>query len=775
MRLRRIIFLFSFLFAVLIAASQPQIRDSISPVSETSIPDFEQQLEKASSHAVTAVNELIRSSQKGLQRSVRSAVPVKFDKKAISSLKKFHLKDIVFTSEANQWQAPDYTTTFFQNRLTASSPVKGIPVSFEAISTYNFIGGERTDRFAYKIRYSRETLMKELGFDPSAVKKQFGANLQMQNDVEIGKMIEKSFSGIPSLNTVVSETGSSWQEVIAMSAAEFESKYDPTRLSADLGNSNMLKNYYAEYTSSKQTVDSTVAHRAAKVDSQLASVRSKAESMQKLIALKKEVDGVMKKITAARKIYDEKLTDFLNDPGVMNELISKNEELSPLQNFMLKVKSINVGQHTISTGNLVLKNYLQNGITFEYENDKFFFLVTKGSQEKVEYTNGFFPSMISTNGITEYHRYENRYRLTGASFGRTVSEGNYQQVSAMRFENINRDGLALSGTRDVDVITIGNKFTWLTGKLAYDISKSITKPYDRLNPDGTITRIKSNGDLLNTIGVDIKYETLGEGSKNRHKLNLFYNSLLYNNPGLNGFSRPGIQFAHTLDRKTNSRYKIKNGISYYSFNYGNGNPLTTLRERFDIRYKLKTMSVGLLVNSGFTGSKRLIKSSTSSRTLDILGTIEARKRFNLLFVNVNAGTGIGSGKQEGFSSTKDYSFYVNSGFSYRKFSLEINADKFQTNDAEVFFTDSTAFILSSTFTLGALAAYSNANGDFFQVGVQHKQLNHQDPLLFVTGNLAFTIKKRIVIGGTVNLPLSGPLVTGYYNNSFNTKLVYNIY
>lgn len=699
----------------------------------------------------------------------------KIEKSTLASLKKLKLNNALFTSEANQWETVSGKNIFLQNNINTSITAAGLPVSATALYVTNFLRQGSNSRFTYKINYNRNAFMEKLGVNKTDLKAIMQQALDFKEQINYKEIISTSFSDVPEIKNIISTTGCKWENLLEMPMSEFQKLYSKDQLNLKIADAQKLKKYYLEYA--EKVKDLIIKNKVNLADSQIIKLKNESELYDRLIKIKVQAEKLQKKILELKKLYDEKIKILLDGYNVVNDIIKSNNDLSGLQKFMLKVKGINIGQHTISCGNLVLQNYLQNGISFEYETDRAYLLITKGSQEKLETPGYYFQQTINNqNGVNEYYQYNNKYKLTGVSVGRGNKERSFQQFSMMNFNKIDNSLQPYLFAKNVNVFTVGNKYVTMSGqKLTVDLSKSTVSQQRNLTGN-TVGQNNSGSDFTGTLAAEVNYEFVNKQTQEMQKFKFFYSGTAYNNPGLNGgIRRPGIQFDYAFNKKINKRITLKNKFSYYSLKYGNSVSLKALRNRINTTYRFKKISVGILVNGSYINQLQYNpKSVIKTQSLDVLATAQTRKRFGTFFINVNGGLGYGYNQQQSFNKLKDWSFYANTSINYKAFSLNVDIDRFNTKNTEIFSTDSTTLVLISSFNLQGMLSYCSKNGNMIQGGLLYKTLNNDASQFYISGSAEWKLFKRFAVAANLNLPIKSPTNAFFMNNTFNSKIIYNI-
>jgi len=699
----------------------------------------------------------------------------KIESSALASLKKFKIGDAFSCSEVNVWETVSGKNIFLQNNVTANVAVAGIPVSATALYVTNFLRQQNNSKFTYKVNYNRNDFMEKLGISKNDVKAKMQEALNFKDQVNYKEIISSSFSYVPEINNIIGATGCKWDHLLEMPMEEFKKRYNKDLLKSKLADVQKLKDYYREYA--EKTGDSLIRNKVNQADSQIVKLKEESELYNRLMKIKEQAEKLRDKVLELKKLYDEKVKILLDGYNVVKDIISSNNDLSGLQKFMLKVKGVNIGQHTISTGNLVLQHYLQNGISFEYETDRAYLLLTKGSQEKMETPANYFQQTVnSQNGLNEYYQFSNKYKLTGVSLGRGNKERSFQQVSIMNFNKIDNSLQPVLFAKNVTVFTIGNKYTARSGqRLSVDLSKSTVSQQSNTSR-ATNGSNASGSDFTGTLAAEVNYEFVNKQTQEMQKFKFFYSGIAYNNPGLNGgIQKPGLLLDHGISKKINKRISIENKFSYNSFRYGNSVSLKSLRDRVSASYKFRKMRVGFLINNSYINQLQYNpKTVIKTQSLDVLATGQTRKRFGGFFVNVNGGLGYGYNQQQSFNKLKNWSFYANAGIAYKGFNLDMDIDRFNTRNTEIFSTDSTTLVLVSSLNLQGMLSYSSKKGDIIQFGIAYKTLNNDASQLYITGAAEWRLFKRVAVSANLNLPVTSPVNAFFMNNTFNSKIIYNI-
>lgn len=736
---------------------------------------LEAKFDAAASGIINKIKEGINSSL-GAIRKNRLALPKmpKIDNGILKSLSKPAVSDIVVSSEASEWQTAGSKNVYWQNDLSGNITAAGIPVRLESMLTYDFFKGGQDHRLTYHLNYNKNAFLEKLGLNTNRLKDQMRSQLDFAQRINYKEIINKTFSEMGDINGIMKTTGCNWDHLLEMPMEEFKKTYNKDVLKSQIADAEKLKKYYADYV--KKSKDSLVAAKLQVADSQVTKLKQESELYEKLIRLKQRADKMAQKIQELKKMYEEKVKVLMEGYNAVNDVIKNNKDLTGIQKFMLKVKGLNIGQHVLSTGNLALKNYLQNGISFEYETDRAYLLLTKGSQDNMQYPGLFFQNTTSTQpGINEYYQFNSRYKLTGISLAFGNRARNYQQVSLMSFNKVDNTNTPSLVGKTVNVVTIGKQLVSEGGlKLSVDISKSMVKQANTFSSSG-LDRAPEN-DLLESVAVQVKFESVNRLTQENQKLSFFYSTPAYNNPGLNGgISRPGIQLNHGFVKKINQRLKAGNQLAWYSFKYGNSMSFRTVRDRLALTYKIRKMRVGLTINGDYGNQLQYNpKVIYRSNSLDILATGQGHKRLGMFFITMNGGLGYGYSRQESFNKIKSWSYYSNTSISYRGFSLNADIDKFNTKNTEVFLFDSTALLLVSSFNLRGGISYSSKKGNMVEAIIQYKVLNNNARQFFIGANAEWNILNRILLTGSLNLPIASPATVLYVNNTFNAKVIYNI-
>lgn len=735
---------------------------------------IEAQFQNASANVLNKLKSVLTSSLKDIRKN-RLSMPnmPTLNGVIVQTLKKNKIGDVVASTEASEWKTNGSDNIFLQANVNAGFTLAGIPLSGEALSAWNFFNSGTNQRFTYHVNYNKNEFLEKLGINKTDLKKQMADQLNFDQVVNYKEVINKTFADNSTLSGIMKTTGCNWDHLMDMPMSEFKKIYNKDVLKSKIADAEKLKKYYVDYAA--KTKDSIIQSKVAAADSQLNKLKTASVLYEKLITIKQKADKLTAKVVELKKAYEEKVKVLMETYNVVNDVIKNNKDLSSLQKFMLKVKGLNIGQHTLSTGNLVLQNYLQNGVTFEYETDRSYLLLTKGSQNKIEYLGSFFQNTVNNQaGVNEYYQFNSRYKLTGVSLGRGNKETNYRQFSLMNFEKVDNYPTPSLVGKTVNVFTISNQMVSAGGqKLTYDISKSTVKQTKSYEPAGN----NRGGEtaFLQSIAVNIKYNYTSKATQDNQKLLLFYSAPSYNNPGINGgIGRPGLQLQYGFKKNLSKRFRVGNQLTYYAFKYGNSVSFKSLRDRVDVSYKIKRMRIGLMVNGNYGNQLQYNpKFAYKTRSMDLLATAQTHKRLGSFLFNVNGGLGYGYNKQESFNKVKDWSFYTSSSISYKGLSLNINADKFNTKNTEVFLFDSTALVLESSFNLDGALSYCSKNGNIVEAGVKYQTLNNNARQFFITASADWRILRRVSISGNLNLPLSAA-TNIFINNIFNSKIIYNI-
>ena len=752
------------------------LKNSSAPLTSIiSLPDssFENELSSTAEKAF----ETIKNKLDGLSKQLTQINPLHagvgiIDKKALAALKKFSIGDCIFTSDVNIWKDNAATNLYLQDNINFNLNAAGIPVTTSLIENNSFYYPGSFNRFTYKLQYDRNAFIDKLGIDKNGIKQQLQSTLNLDKQLDYQRIIKDSYKSNPVFNKIISATNTNWEHILQLPEDQFKKLYNKDALKQQLANAEKLEKYYEDYA--KHHADSLVNAKLQNEKAKLEELRKMEQVYQKLYRLKASAEKLYQRLLALKKIYDDRLKLAIDQYDVVKDAINNSNDLSGFQKFMLKVKGIQIGQHTISTNNLALQNFQQYGVSFKYETEKNYLLLTKGSQEKIEAPGRYFQQTTNEQGaVNEYYQFYSRYKLTGVSVGKKSGKGNFHSVSLMNFDKADKYPYPSLFAKNVEVFTLSEQLNSIPSqKLAFDISKSIIKQNSVYN-NGSVA---SSSGFIETMAAQVKYSYENPFNQDAQKLDLLYCSEGYNNPGLNGgLSRPGIQAAYRISKKLSKRIKADNQLNYYGFKYGSNVSLRSFRDKINVTYKIKKVRVGVMLNGSDANQIQYDpKVTVRSHTLDFLGTIQSRQRFSDLFINWNGGLGYGFSRQENFNATKNWSFYLTSNLSYKSFSLDLNTDRFNTRNTEIYANNSATLILNSTFNFQGLFGYTGKNGNFFQVGMQYSKLDNDQIQLFISGNTEWHLFKKISFSAGASLPVSSPATGLFMNNIFNSKLTYNI-
>jgi hypothetical protein len=486
--------------------------------------------------------------------------------------------------------------------------------------------------------------------------------------------------------------------------------------------------------------------------------------------LKRKIADLQQKLDLLKNEYEEKVSLLANGASKVQKLLEENKEVPGFQKLLTRIKGINIGQHSLNTGLLVLRNYIQNGFSVEIETDKLYFLLTQGSQEQIGFSNNFYQGQSATGNITEFYRFTGRYKLQGASIGKGNKNKYFQQFSWMRFTEVDEYGSLLQSPRSYNVFTLGSHFEFKGKRIAYDISKSI------FGTSGNPTSTASNKNFLESLAFNLKLENSDPFSASKSRFSFFYSGLGYVNPGINGGNvRPGVTAVYDVERKVGGRFRIKNQTGVYLLQYGNEQTFQTFRERLDLRYRVKKWNIGLLINAAMGEQSSLVpKESVKDRSIDFLGTSQVMFKMGSGNLFCNGGFGFGASQQENLSQNKGYSYFAGFRYDIGKISLEANSDKFYTRQVQVYIIDSSALLLSSSINAHFNMSYTPSNGNVLQLGFQYRELNDGFFQSFLTGQIDLINGKRLNGGLNISLPLGREPSPVLINNTISARFTYNL-
>lgn len=735
------------------------------------------QLKSVSANVINQVKKSVTTSITNIRKNLTQLPELpKINGDAIKKLKRFKFYNAVASVETNEWDNGQDKNIYLQKIISSDANIAGIPVTGDFFITTNYFNGQKAQRIVYKLNYTRDGLMDKLKINKDEMKNQLTEKLDFDKQVNYKQMITDAFSNIPTVNELLATTNCNWQDLQEMPQETFSKIYNKDSLNSKLSDALLLKRYYDDYAAqAKNAGDSLLLAKQKEAGDSVEKVKQQSALYEKLGKLKKTIDKVQAEIAEARKIYNEKLKEVVEGYNVVSGAIKNNKDLSGLQKFMTKVKGLKIGQHSLSVGTIVLQNYLQNGVSFEYETDATYLLLTKGSQKNIDYPGYFFQNTSATQaGLDEYYQYNSKYMLTGVSFGRGNKDANCQQVSFMNFKKVNNAQNPSLLSKNINVVTIGNKLSLNGKKIDLEISKSFVKQTSENRQSNTSDA--DDGSFFQSIGLGLKYQNENNLLQERHKLELFYSNPEYNNPGLNGgILRPGIQFNDKYEKQVSKKIKFSNQGGYYAFKYGNGVSVKSIRDKIGASYKIKRIKLGILFYGSYDNqAQEAPKTIYKTKSYDLLATSQASVRAGRFAINTSQGVGFGKMIQDKFNESKDFSFFLNSTVNYKSFSLDVNMDKFNTSNTEVFLSDSSALILSSNFNLDAALSIVSPKGNFFQAGVSYKKFNNTGNQFFLTAGIEWQLFNHITVSGNLNWPISSPTSAVFANNLFNSKLIYNL-
>lgn len=739
-----------------------QLRNS---PSEQAADSLLLQINSASDSASAAALKQFNDSISLSSMDKRSSVGL-IDRKILKGLKVNRFTGFLISSEANRWDIQDNSNIYFQNSFQSCGAILGIPLNGGAVFINNyFVNGRNDQKITYKIGYSQRDFLEKLqAYKNDPRKKLMNGNKQVDKE----QLIMTNFSKDSSLNKMLSSAGCNWSDLINMQKEEFESKYSSDAIKEKVADAEKLKNYYASYPAKTKKDSLILQDKIKSNDQEIEILKEGDKKIKRLIHIKQKVDQLSKQITVLQNGNNE----IGSNNRSLSEIVREDEGLSKLQKFMLRVKGLSIGQHAVSTNNLALRNYLQNGVTFEYESDKYYFMLTKGSQRKLEYSQAFFPSQNSTgSAIKEYYQYNSRYKLTGASIKKISKNKNYVQLSLMNFNKVNDSLYPTFFAKQVNVLTLSNHVNLGSFKFSIDLSKSMFR-----NGDDSIAGDKAyKSGFFESTAFGLKLEHNNSAKQEKQKLSFVYNSREYNNPGLYGGNIiPGIEISHSIDKRFSKKVKASNEGSYYSFEYAGNISLQSIRDRINVNYKIKKVWAGVMIAGDYGKQIQYNHKKYQNSGIDVLATGQLSIAAGEYYINTNNGVGYGYNKQELFGEGNSISFFTNNSITHNSFSLGLDMDKFNSRNSEVFLTDSSALIIESTFNLEGYLSYGTKKGLFAQAGIEYRKLNTDVKQFYITANYKVALWKRLVAEGKVSFPISTLRTADYINNTFNSKLTYNI-
>ena len=687
--------------------------------------------------------------------------------KILKELKVNRFTGFLISSEANRWDIQDNSNTYFQNTFQTCGTILGIPLTGETAFINNyFSNGQSDQKIIYKIGYSKRNFLEKLGANKNDPRKKV---MNGNSQVDKQQLIKANFSKDSSLNKLLSSAGCNWTDIINMPNEEFKRKYSSVVIKEKIADAEKLKKYYASYPAKTNKDSITILKKIQATEKQIEILKEGDKTIQRLVHLKQKVEQISNQLSILQN--NPGRSTFDNNRS-LSEIIREDAGLSKLQKFMLRVKGLSLGQHIVNTNNLALRNYLQNGVTFEYETDKYYFMLTKGSQKKLEYSQAFFPNQNSNgSGINEYYQFNSRYNLIGASVKRISKNKNYVQLSLMNFNKVNDSLYPTLFAREVNVLTLSNFVNLGNFRFSIDLSKSILR-----NGDDSIAGNKTfKTGFFESTAFGLKLEHYNSSKQVKQKLSFIYNSQEYNNPGIYGGNViPGIEINHGIDKRFSKKVKASNEGYYYSFKYAGNSSLQSIRDRINVNYKIKKVWAGLMIAGDYGKQIQYDLKKYQNSGIDILATGQLNLPAGEYYINTNNGVGYGHNKQELFGEGNNISFFTNNSITHKSFSFGFDMDKFSSRNSEVFLTDSSALIIESTFNLDGYLSYSSKKGIFAQAGIEYRKLNTEVKQFYLTANYKVALWKRLIVEGRISLPISTLRTSDYINNTFNSKLTYNI-
>lgn len=754
--------------------SRPQ-RPPVPPI-QAAVTDsfFRRSLSGAAASAFGTVQQTLADATGRLAKndlsSVASLAP---DPGVLKKLKKTGFDEAYLQSEVNGWQTAGISQYYVQHNLAGTFLAAGIPVSGRMFLTEQYAGPQAYRQLNFSAGYQREAFQKMLQVDKDGLQQQAAAALSFEQQVNLPQVLQNSFTAVPGFPDLLAKTGCSWESFLQLPAEQLRARFNPQQLSGRIADAQQLRDYYQQALDRRSDSSGFLLRRRQQADSLLQQYRQAAQLYERLYEAKAAADAVQQKAAGIKALYEEKVKKALSGYNAVQSAIQGSPDLSRLQKLALKVKGLHLGQHSLSTGELVLRGYPQNGVSLEVEDERLYFLLTYGTQEGLAYNNLFYGNN-STGNITEHYQVGGRYRLAGASIGRGKKGRSFQQVSALHFQRLPATDSALQKT--VTVFTVNSEHGSPGRLLSYGLSKSITR-FSALRPGTTVPATGNEANLFSAMGLLVNYAAEVPLRKERHRLRLQYNALEYENPGLNGAgARPGLQLSHDVTKQLSTALQLKNSLQYYHLDYGDeGARYTNFWDRLESSYKLGRYRLGLLLNwSQTTQEETGIKTKQEGRALDLLATVQGYQRFGGLVITAYAGAGFGQSREDGQPPAQHLSYFFNGQADYRQLSFSFNVDRFQTRSSEVYLVDSGALFLSSAFNLEATAGYRTEKMNLFQAGIQYKEFNGNRQQLFVTALCDWTLWKNAKLGGRLSLPVTGlqqPLpINAFLTAQFTYKL-----
>jgi hypothetical protein len=301
----------------------------------------------------------------------------------------------------------------------------------------------------------------------------------------------------------------------------------------------------------------------------LESIYSKITSYKQ----KFETNPLVRQLMSTSSFTPGALKSYLSNPNNLSQVIDDQASLSTIQRLFMNIKTLDMGQNAVHTGDLGLTNLVNTGVNTEFQNKSASVGMVYGQNHNVNY----WQQAGLTSAIT------NEYSsLTGFKVG-TGSGSPIDQSLSVNFFHFNNNTVAPSTSsylpmapRQDGAISL---HTGMQFGENHQISLDVSRSFGSFQNLGDSAGGKSQGSLLSGAGKANYAGILsytGEIAKTDVKLYLKKVGLGYNNPGnallRSGESQVGIGFGRRflgqrLSLKYDGDYRHQVFDPYGNFKY----------------------------------------------------------------------------------------------------------------------------------------------------------------------------------------------------------------
>lgn len=696
------------------------------------------QIDNATKKIEDEINLLARNYLSELRNKLNSSLLIQNIKIPKSQ---FEVNNVLVDNDVSIWMQNGKQYNYMRNNAAICPLVVGIPFDSRLFYTYRQSPEGYIESKSFRVNYNREEFFRSIGLDKLKISESLLTDFTKKFGNDYKDKINNDFRVLKNL---VENAGLKWEDFLFSTQTEVAKKLQASKQEI---NTEQLKTYYKDYLGkSGKYYDSVISNRIAKIDSANYKNSAQKHLLEKIIIVKKKLDILNQKVEKLKVQYDSTIKNYIETYNITKEF-KRIEGLSGFQRIASKINGLKLGEHALNKGGrLALANFMQNGITIDFENKNSGFWITKNLPFENQPVNQAF-----INGTAESVNYyafgANSYLLTGLGL-RRFNERSLTEINVLNFQKKKIISNPLM-PENIQIVTIAKLLKQDdTYKFLIELSKNFVRQG---------VGQKENGSLVDPIAINTEFSLNRQAYNLRNDLRLFYATSTYYNPGINGgLSRPGFDLTDNLIKRLGKKISLNNKLRFYKYNINSDRQVKYAQDNFGFTYKIPRGNIGTRILYSETFQTQPGITDNKTKGFDILATAQRSWKLAQILLDCNSGFGFGY-TNEASSVSNNVSYYFNSSLQYRKWNVDLEINKYASKTTQVFIIDSAYFIGNNTFNFRAGIGYSGKKGNYCQVGFLSNDYGSGKINSFFDFSLNFRIGNRLSIMSSAKVPVLQPV------------------